>query len=34
MQFAVVRHNTQVVPASAGTVNVSAWANAATTINF
>jgi hypothetical protein len=34
MQFAIVRHNTQVVPASAGTVNVSAWANAATTINF
>ena len=34
MQFAVVRHNTQVVPASAGTVNVSAWAINATTINF
>jgi hypothetical protein len=34
MQFAVVRHNTQVIPASAGTVNVSAWANGATTINF
>ena len=34
MQFAVVRHNTQVIPATAGTVNVSAWANGATTINF
>lgn len=34
MQFAVVRHNTAVTPASAGTVNLSAWANGATTINF
>lgn len=34
MQFAVVRHNTQVIPASAGTVNLSAWASGATTINF
>lgn len=34
MEYAVVQHNTQVVPASAGTVNLSAWANGATTINF
>jgi hypothetical protein len=34
MQFAVVRHNTQVIPASAGTVNLSAWSSGATTINF
>jgi hypothetical protein len=34
MQFAVVRHNTQVIPASAGTVNISAWTLNATTINF
>jgi len=34
MQFAVVRHNTQVTPASAGTVNLSAWSSGATTINF
>jgi hypothetical protein len=26
MQFAVVRHNTQVIPASAGTVNLNTWA--------
>ena len=34
MQFAVVRHNTQVTPASAGTVNLSSWSSGATTINF
>jgi len=34
MQFAVVRHNTQVTPASIGTVNLNAWASGATTINF
>jgi hypothetical protein len=34
MQFATVRHNSAVTPASAGTVNISAWALSATTINF
>jgi len=34
MQFAIVRHNTQVVPASAGTVNVNSWTLNATTIIF
>jgi hypothetical protein len=34
MEFVTVRNNTSIAPASAGTVNVSAWAISATTINF
>ena len=34
MEFVTVRNNAAIVPASAGTVNVSAWASSATTINF